>query len=123
MHEFSAAGPGLSGLGACPTERDSTNPTDKSNSRYRSYVGQQLIIESTHLHKVWVGRPRKGNVERHDPGRLESGLLLGGLIVGPRVHDARIVGLCQEHGVSELWTADRDFSRLPGITVLNPLIG
>ena len=53
--------------------------------------------------------------------RLES-LLLGGLIAGPRVHDARIVGLCQEHGVSELWTADRDFSRFSGITVRNPLI-
>ena len=43
--------------------------------------------------------------------------------VGPLVHDARIAALCREHGVRELWTADRDFSRFPGLPVRNPLIG
>jgi predicted nucleic acid-binding protein len=42
--------------------------------------------------------------------------------VGPMVHDARIVSLCLQHGVSELWTADRDFSRYPQLRVVNPLI-
>ena len=54
--------------------------------------------------------------------RLRS-LLLSGRVSGPQVHDARVAALCQEHGVSELWTADRDFSRFPGINVRNPLVG
>lgn len=49
--------------------------------------------------------------------------LQGGRIVGPQVHDARIAALCQLHGIEELWTADRDFGRFPGVTVRNPLVG
>ena len=41
---------------------------------------------------------------------------------GPRIHDARIAALCQHHGVSELWTADRDFSAFPQLRVRNPLV-
>jgi hypothetical protein len=41
---------------------------------------------------------------------------------GARIHDARIAALCLTHGVEELWSADRDFSRFPGITVKNPLL-
>jgi predicted nucleic acid-binding protein len=48
-------------------------------------------------------------------------LLAGGLIDGPRVHDARIAALCLLHGVSELWSLDRDFSRYPSLKVVNPL--
>ncbi len=44
-----------------------------------------------------------------------------GRVVGPRIHDARIVALCRAFGVRELWSADRDFARFPGITVRNPL--
>jgi uncharacterized protein len=50
-------------------------------------------------------------------------LLVAGRIVGPQVHDARIAALCMQHGVRVLWSADRDFSRFPGINVVNPLIG
>lgn len=42
---------------------------------------------------------------------------------GPRVHDARIAALCALHGVRELWTADRDFSRFASLTARNPLAG
>lgn len=41
---------------------------------------------------------------------------------GPRIHDARIAALCLHHGVSELWTADRDFSAFPQLKVRNPLV-
>jgi toxin-antitoxin system PIN domain toxin len=41
---------------------------------------------------------------------------------GPMVHDARIAALCLSHGVRELWSADRDFSRFPGLRVRNPLL-
>ncbi len=43
-------------------------------------------------------------------------------VVGPRIHDARIAGICLNHGVSELWTADRDFSSFPDLKTRNPLI-
>ncbi len=43
-------------------------------------------------------------------------------IAGGRVHDARIAALCLHHGVSELWTADRDFSKFPDLKTRNPLI-
>jgi predicted nucleic acid-binding protein len=50
-------------------------------------------------------------------------LVRGGRVDGPRVHDARVAALCREHGVQELWTADRDFSRFPGLAARNPLVG
>ena len=49
--------------------------------------------------------------------------LLSARVSGPQVHDARIVTICQQHGVSELRSADRDFGRFPGLTVRNPLVG
>lgn len=48
-------------------------------------------------------------------------LLEGGKAVGPRVHDARIAAICQEHGVDPIYTADRDFSRFPALKTHNPL--
>jgi toxin-antitoxin system PIN domain toxin len=50
-------------------------------------------------------------------------LLLEGRLQGARVHDARIAALCAQHGVHELWTADRDFSRFPSLVTRNPLQG
>ena len=46
-----------------------------------------------------------------------------GRIVGPRVHDARVAAVCQLHGVDQLWSADRDFGRFPGVKARNPLVG
>ena len=43
-------------------------------------------------------------------------------IAGPQIRDARIAALCAQHGVRELWSADRDFSRFPNLTVVNPVI-
>jgi toxin-antitoxin system PIN domain toxin len=51
-----------------------------------------------------------------------KGLVLSGRVDGPRIHDARVAAICTEHGVRELWTADRDFSRFPGIKTVNPLV-
>jgi toxin-antitoxin system PIN domain toxin len=50
-------------------------------------------------------------------------MLTGGRIAGPQVHDARVAALCRQHGVRELWSADRDFSRFAGLAVVNPLVG
>lgn len=40
---------------------------------------------------------------------------------GGAVHDARIAAICLEHGVRELWTADRDFRRFSDLATFNPL--
>jgi toxin-antitoxin system PIN domain toxin len=45
-----------------------------------------------------------------------------GRALGGRVHDARIAALCLEHGVRELWSADRDFARVPDLATVNPLV-
>lgn len=58
--------------------------------------------------------------EEHWPA-LRS-LAVAGRIAGPRIHDARIAAICMEHGVRELWSADRDFSRFAGIRIVNPLL-
>jgi uncharacterized protein len=50
-------------------------------------------------------------------------LLAGGRVTGAQVHDARVAALCRQHGVRELWSADRDFNRFPGLAVLNPMVG
>ena len=50
-------------------------------------------------------------------------LLSYGRIAGGAVHDARVAAICREHGVRELWSADRDFSRLAGVSIRNPLVG
>ncbi|MEJ0039276.1 MAG: TA system VapC family ribonuclease toxin [Gammaproteobacteria bacterium] len=42
-------------------------------------------------------------------------------ISGPRVHDCRIAALCLHHGVRELLSADRDFSRFGDLKTRNPL--
>jgi uncharacterized protein len=51
-----------------------------------------------------------------------SELLARTRVAGPRVHDARIAALCVQHGVEELWSADRDFSRFTGLRIVNPLL-
>jgi predicted nucleic acid-binding protein len=47
-------------------------------------------------------------------------LLRSGQATGNLAHDVHIVALVVEHGVDELWTADRDFARFPGIRSRNP---
>jgi uncharacterized protein len=59
-----------------------------------------------------------------EPGAWEvlGRLLMQGRVAGPAVHDARIAVICLLHSVSELWTADRDFSRFAGLSTRNPLV-
>jgi len=49
-------------------------------------------------------------------------LLLSSRVTGGKVHDARIAALCLHHRVTELWSADRDFTRFVGLRVRNPLV-
>jgi uncharacterized protein len=46
--------------------------------------------------------------------------LAAGNVTGNLVHDAHIAALAVEHGVTELLTLDRDFSRFSGLRCRNP---
>ena len=50
-----------------------------------------------------------------------AALLDRGDVVGARIHDARIAAICLANGVSELWSADRDFTWFPALKTKNPL--
>jgi predicted nucleic acid-binding protein len=54
--------------------------------------------------------------KRHRPSRAGKEILNQWRLA----HDAHIAALIVEHGVGELWTADRDFPRFPGIRLRNP---
>ena len=74
--------------------------------------------------EIWMESPTLdllGELKGHWKELKE--VLLAGRIAGGAVPDARVAAICREHGVQELWSADRDFSRLAGITVRNPLLG
>ena len=60
--------------------------------------------------------------EAADHLEILAGLLTSGQVTGPKIHDARIAAICLGHGVTELWSADRDFSWFPALRVTNPLV-
>ena len=71
-------------------------------------------LEQTGLVR-WVGE---------GPGYWTIMRALGGAskCAGGQVHDARIAAICRFHGIAQLWSADRDFSRFPEVVVRNPLV-
>jgi toxin-antitoxin system PIN domain toxin len=72
---------------------------------------------------AWLESPSLtllAETEQHWP--VLRRLLTATHLSGGGVHDARIAALCLQHGVRELWSADRDFSRFPDLTVVNPLL-
>ncbi len=74
--------------------------------------------------EVWVASPTLVLLaERSDHWPHLRALLEAGDVRGGHVHDARVAALCVAHGVTELWTADRDFGRFPQLRVRNPLVG
>ncbi len=48
--------------------------------------------------------------------------LASGKATGPLVHDGHVMAICRDHGVREIWTADRDYSRFGEIPARNPLV-
>lgn len=52
-------------------------------------------------------------------GHLRT-MVAHGAAKGNLAQDAHIAALCVEHGVRDLLTVDRDFSRFPGLTIRNP---
>lgn len=74
--------------------------------------------------RAWMGSPTL-RLLGEGPGHLDrlERLVLASKAAGPMVHDARIAALCLSHGVRQLLSADRDFSRFPPLKIKNPLVG
>lgn len=91
----------------------------------RRYKPPTLVSEAIDQIDAWLESPY---LKVLDETSTETGwdtlreVLRASRVVGPNVHDARIVSLCLQHGVRELWSADRDLSRFPQLRVVNPLI-
>ncbi len=88
----------------------------------RVYDPPSLIAEALGQIDVWFESPTLlllAEAEEYWP--FLRATVTAGKVVGPRIHDARIAALCRLHGVRELWSADRDFSRFPNLAVVNPL--
>lgn len=73
--------------------------------------------------ECWLESPRLELIgESGDYWPVLKDLLQKGKIVGPRIHDAKIIAVCKQNGVKILWSADRDFTRVEGLEIKNPLI-
>lgn len=73
---------------------------------------------------AWLESPSVALLTEGEPhwSRLRE-LVLSGRAEGPLIHDARVASICLSHGVRELLTADRDFTRFPALRASNPLVG
>jgi len=73
--------------------------------------------------EIWLESPSLRTIgELRGHWKELRGLVEAGRVAGGAIHDARVAAICREHGVREIWSADRDFGRLPGVTVRNPLV-
>jgi toxin-antitoxin system PIN domain toxin len=93
-------------------------------THHRIYDPPSTIEQATAQAAAWLASPSV-RLLAETPGYwpVVERLLAAGRVAGPMVHDARVAALCLHHGVRELWSADRDFSRFPELRVRNPLVG
>ena len=101
IHEFLA-------IVTHPRIYDPPTPLEKALSQVDAWMESPSLLLLSESEDYWQ--------------QLQS-LLQAGKVCGPQVHDARIAALCSYHGITELWTADRDFGRFPKLKVRNPLAG
>lgn len=89
----------------------------------RIYKPASTIEEAIDQVEAWFESPTVVTIGEGGDywGTLRS-MLSRARVAGPKVHDARIAALCKLHGVTELLSADRDFSRFPLLRTRNPLI-
>ena len=72
--------------------------------------------------EAWTSSPSVSLVhEGPDHMQILAEMVQSASATGPRIHDARVAAICVGAGATELWTADRDFSRYP-VATRNPLL-
>lgn len=90
----------------------------------RIYAPPSTVEQAVDQVDAWIESPTLAMIgESDDHWPILRAQLTAGRVAGPMTHDARIAAVCIGNGVSELLTADRDFSRFPDLVVRNPLIG
>lgn len=89
----------------------------------RIYEPPTPLVDAREQVNCWLESPTLSLLsERIGYWEILGALLETSRVKGPQVHDARIAALCKQHGVAELWTADRDFSRFQDLANINPLV-
>ena len=92
-------------------------------TNHKIYAPASTVEEAIAQVAAWMTSPGLQLIGEQDAHwDILKQLLIAGRITGGRVHDARIAAICLQHGVSELWTADRDFSLFPALKTRNPLV-
>ena len=73
--------------------------------------------------EIWMESPTL-HLLHESPGYWQTlkSSFIAGKLTGAQVHDARIHAICRSSAVRELWSADRDFSRLRGLQIVNPCL-
>ena len=100
--------PGISGGGSAPADLPVRHAARQGVRSGRSLA--------------WLSVPANDRATERALEGTAGALAKTGRVSGGAIHDARVAAICLEHGVRELWSADRDFGRLPGIAVRNPLV-
>jgi toxin-antitoxin system PIN domain toxin len=89
----------------------------------RVFARPSQLNEAVDQVQAWLEAPNLAIIgESSDYWDRFKAVITSGRVTGPMIHDARIAAVCLEHGIHELWTADRDFGRFPALRVRNPLI-
>ena len=89
----------------------------------RIYTPPTTSAQATEQVDAWMESPALVVLgEPRDHWSILRRLLATGKVSGPLVHDARVAAICIGHGVRELLTADRDFSRFSSLVTRNPLV-
>ena len=72
--------------------------------------------------EAWTSSPSVSLIhEGPDHMQILAEMVQSATATGPRIHDARVAAICVGAGATELWTADRDFSRYH-VSTRNPLL-
>lgn len=93
------------------------------STNQRAFAAPLSTKEASNIVTEWLERPQ---VVLLTPGEkhwsIFQQLLESGQATGPLVMDAHLAALALEHGAA-LASSDRDFSRFPGLKLINPLRG
>lgn len=82
----------------------------------RLYAPASTPNEAAEQIQAWLEVPSvRVLAEGHDHFPRLRALLASANAVGSQISDARIAAICLSHGVRELLTMDRDFSRYPAL--------
>jgi hypothetical protein len=88
----------------------------------RIYVPPSTPAQASAQIDAWLEAPTLALLAEEAPHwAILKEQLVRGKVTGPLVQDARVAALCLAHGVTELWTADRDFGRFTELRTRNPL--